>query len=269
MSLAGLFHRRDSPEALEQAAALYRETLVVDPENTMARHGLASLSGEPEPQLDEGYVRDLFDAYAPFFDKSLEALEYRAPDILADAVLRVDQHRIATAGFRYTGLDLGAGTGLACLALRRKSIPVDLAAVDLSSKMLARAEATGCYASIHVGEVTDHVSALPAASLDLVLAADVLVYLPSLDQLIAACARVLRSDGLLAFTVETHHEDSEGFTSKLLPTGRYAHSPEYIEDLAVSAGLQVKVVEKCVPRLDHGLPIDGIVLVFRKAQMLK
>ena len=45
-----------------------------------------------------------------------------------------------------------------------------------------------------------------------------------LAPIIAAIARVLAPDGLLAFTVETHAGDGV----KLLPTLRYAHGEAYV-----------------------------------------
>jgi len=44
----------------------------------------------------------------------------------------------------------------------------------------------------------------PDAGLDLVLAADAVIYLPDLVPLVLEAARVLRPGGVLAFTTETH-----------------------------------------------------------------
>src|SRR6478752_9616117 len=92
------------------ASAKARET---DPDD---RHGaalhLARLGGaDPATAALHGYVRTLFDQYAPRFDRALADLSYSAPEKLREAVTKY--------GLRFgTMLDLGCGTGLAGAAFR-------------------------------------------------------------------------------------------------------------------------------------------------------
>src|SRR3954454_11266993 len=113
----------------EAAQAAFERAVAADPDD---RHGaalrLARVGGaDPATQALHGYVRTLFDQYAPRFDRALEDLGYRAPMLLREAVMK---HR-ARFG---TMLDLGCGTGLPRAGVRPH---VDwLAGVDLSPKMI-------------------------------------------------------------------------------------------------------------------------------------
>ena len=70
-------------------------------------------------------------------------------------------------------LDAGCGTGLAGLAVR--DLAGYLAGFDLSPRMVQKAEARGLYDALWVGDLVDSILAR-RDTFDLVLAADVLVY---------------------------------------------------------------------------------------------
>ena len=68
----------------DEAIAAYREAAKADPPD---RHGAAvhliRLGAAPPAAMPAGYVRALFDGYAPAFDHALsEGLSYRAPELL-------------------------------------------------------------------------------------------------------------------------------------------------------------------------------------------
>src|SRR5258705_34456 len=73
----------------DAAIAAFRKALIADPED---RHGaclrLMLLRAEKLSAMPEGYVRALFDQYAPKFEKALvDDLGYRGPALLFKAVL--------------------------------------------------------------------------------------------------------------------------------------------------------------------------------------
>ena len=99
-------------------------------------------------------------------------------------------------------IDLGCGTGLAA---RFRAIWSEMTGVDLSPRMIERARATGLYAELEVAEiVSEAFGSRQQASADLVLAADVMVYVHDMTPLLDEVARVLAAGGLFAFTVESH-----------------------------------------------------------------
>src|SRR5947209_12947527 len=117
---------REALDDREGARAAFARALAADPQD---RHGaalhLAHLGGaDPATAALHGYVRTLFDQYAPRFDRALTDLNYSAPAVLRDAVAKYAT-RVGTM------LDLGCGTGLAGAAFRAHADW--LIGVDLSS----------------------------------------------------------------------------------------------------------------------------------------
>jgi predicted TPR repeat methyltransferase len=201
-------------------------------------------------------VRRLFDEHAQKFEKSLlEHLDYRGPAILHAAVAAVCRAAGRPLHFAAT-LDLGCGTGLAGVAFRPATDR--LTGVDLSPGMIEQARAKGVYDGL---EVADLLHALATEDrFDLVLAADVFVYVPDLVPVAAAVARRLAADGLFAFTLETHAGDGV----LLGHTLRYAHGQAHVRDALTRAGLAVAHFEEACCRTEKGVPVDGLVVVARR-----
>jgi predicted TPR repeat methyltransferase len=103
--------------------------------------------------------------------------------------------------------------------------------------------------------------AASAAHYDLVVAADVFVYVNDLAPIFAAISRVLAPDGLLAFTVETHAGDG----AKLLPTLRYAHSANYLREVLSASGFAAHTLSDAQVRTEAGAPVAGLVAVASRA----
>ena len=83
---------------------------------------------------------------------------------------------------------------------------------------------------------------------DLVIAADVFVYVGNLAPAFAASARALVAGGRLAFTTE--RAEGDGFD--LQPTGRFRHGEAYVRRLAREHGFDVEVLEEVVLRRQRG-----------------
>jgi len=230
-----------------------------DPEDYHgARLQLARLgAGEAAPKMTDTYVRRLFDQYAARYDTALtEQLHYRGPAILRAAI--ESAVRAAGRSLRFNSmLDLGCGTGLAGAAFRPY---VDwLVGVDLSPAMIAQAVTKGLYDRLVTGDLAGFLAAEIAdgGKYHLVAAADVFVYINDLNPILAAVARVLAQDGLVAFTVETH----SGAGVKLLPTLRYAFSEDYICAALANAGLVAVRLAQASVRREKGAPVVGLVAV--------
>ena len=84
-----------------------------------------------------------------------------------------------------------------------------------------------------------------------------LVYIGDLTPLFTMVVSALRNGGKIAFTVEKlEHGDF-----KLLETGRYAHSLEYIQRICTQHALEVLIQDNIVLREQKGAPIHGLLLV--------
>jgi predicted TPR repeat methyltransferase len=154
-------------------------------------------------------------------------------------------------------LDLGCGTGLAGKVFR--PFAAQLVGVDLSPAMIARAQAKGDYDRLVVGNLASFLAEAIAnnTKYDLVVAADVFVYINDLAPVVAAIAGVLAPGGTVAFTVETH---SSGGV-ELLPTLRFAHGASYLRDVIAGAALKPIVLETATIRTEKGAPVNGLVVV--------
>ncbi|MCA1805643.1 MAG: tetratricopeptide repeat protein [Xanthomonadaceae bacterium] len=246
-------------EATGQAEAAlhhYGEALRLKPDYAEVAYKLAALRGEAAPEAaPPEYVAQLFDQYAEDFDAHLGgALGYRIPERLRELF---DELATGVTGPRV--LDLGCGTGLSGLTFRDRA--AWLAGVDLSPRMLDKARARELYDTLHCGDV---VPALEAESdaWELILAADVFVYLGDLAAVMAAAARALRPGGWLLFSVE--QGDQADFV--LGKAGRYGHSVDYLRRLADAAGLSVRAVRATVLRQDFGQDVQGWLLALQKTE---
>ncbi len=155
-------------------------------------------------------------------------------------------------------LDLGCGTGLMAQALAGLCSPIE--GVDLSPRMLEKAQKTRLYDALHEGELVSFLSGRAAAEADLVVAADVFVYMAALDGVFRGAQRVLGREGLFAFTVQAH--EGEGFI--LGEDARYAHGEAYLRELAEAAGFMVAIFERVSTREDRGVPVPGFLCVLQR-----
>jgi predicted TPR repeat methyltransferase len=228
----------------EKALDAFARLSGVDDEVARARAMLA------RPRSDAGYVRHLFDQFASDYDtRMISQLGYAAPGILRDLAAMVLGPREGLAI-----LDLGCGTGLSGLAFKDMARRLD--GVDLSPVMIEKAAARRIYDHLAVGDI----ESLPDGDYDLLLAADTLVYLGDLTQILATAARSLRSGGMFLFTVES--KDGEGF--ELGPKRRWRHSERYLREEAATAGFAVAGLLICAPRSETGQPVAGFAVALRR-----
>ncbi|QDM14548.1 methyltransferase domain-containing protein [Tardiphaga sp. vice352] len=216
---------------------------------------LMRLGAGPLASMPPTYVTALFDQYAPKFESALvEKLGYRGPAVLFKAVLAVCAATERAMRFR-RGIDLGCGTGLAGAAFAATTGA--MTGIDLSPRMVERARATGHYAELEVAEIIDGLGRQSAASADLVVAADVLIYLHDLAPVLAQVMRVLAPGGLLAFTAESH-----GGVGVILGAGlRYAYSESYVRASIAASGLSLCRLDHISTRNEGNVPVPVMVVV--------
>jgi hypothetical protein len=132
----------------EHAVEQLRKSLRLVPDNPMAEHALAALMEVRVDGASPEYVAALFDDYAETFDSSLESLEYRAPELLAQMLTQL------STSFG-TIFDAGCGTGLMGVLLH--DMTDTLIGVDLSSKMIDKARERQIYDELVVGDIVQEV----------------------------------------------------------------------------------------------------------------
>jgi predicted TPR repeat methyltransferase len=241
---------RDRRGDRDGAIAAFAAARDADPEDYHgARLQLARLGAEAAAPDMSVYVRRLFDQHAPEFEEALRnRLSYSGPEQICAAVTSRRRHFVSM-------LDLGCGTGLAGVTFR--SCVDQLTGVDISDGMVAQARTKRIYDRLVVSELEAFMLSEAAASFELIVAADVFVYLGDLTPIAAAAARVLAPDGLLAFTVETH----SGNNVALQPTLRFAHGEHHVRGALAAAGLQTVTLTSVSTRTEKGEPVPGLLAI--------
>jgi predicted TPR repeat methyltransferase len=238
------------------AVAAFRQAQMTDPSDhngaglRLMRLGAAELAGMPPT-----YVSTLFNQYAPKFEAALvDELGYRGPHLLFKAVLAA-RAAIGKPAFFSRAIDLGCGTGLVARAFAAQTD--EIIGIDLSPRMIELAKATGLYTELEVAEIVAGLGRKAEACADLILAADVMVYVHDMVPLLREVARVLMPGGMLAFTTETHSADGVVLGAGL----RYAHSVATVRTAIEAAGLTLHQLETASARIESGVPAPGLVAV--------
>src|SRR5215469_9908521 len=93
-----------------EAREFYARWNAASPDDPIAQHMLAAVGGAAAPlRASDAYVCSTFDGFAESFDRNLEALRYRAPQLLHEALTAAG---LLTRAGSLRVLDLGCGTGL-------------------------------------------------------------------------------------------------------------------------------------------------------------
>jgi len=249
----------------DKAIAALQRMLELEPEDIFgARMQLSLLGVGAAPDVPPSrYVEGLFDDYAERFDDSLvKKLGYAVPVKLA-AFIR--KHAGVAMPFA-TLVDLGCGTGLVGAELAGDALALE--GYDLSERMLAKAAVKGMYGHLARADLTlePQNSGLfdgrPRHRADLVVAADVMIYLGDLKAAFKNVAALIREDGAIAFSVERARPD---VGLELLPSLRYCHSAGYVTTLLADNGLLPVAIEETVIRMDAGKPLTGLLVLARRA----
>jgi predicted TPR repeat methyltransferase len=235
----------------DQSAALlhFRAAAQLQPNNAALRHTIMILSREKNiSDSPPEYIRSLFDSYADHYDAHLaQSLHYQVPQHLRQMI---EKARGAVYS-QWDILDLGCGTGLSGELL--KGYANRLIGVDLSSKMLAIAEQKHLYDELIESDILAFLQSQPEETYELIVAADVLVYSGDLAAIIAAVSRVLKLKGIVAFNLEISRQDDYLITD----SGRFAHSKNYMDQLALKNHLQLLQYQTAVMRTQNEIAVSG------------
>ena len=232
------------------------------------------------------YIRKLFDGYSTKFDEHLtQHLGYKTPKVLLTIALETvkiltKQDYTTTTSTKLTKPiwkacgDLGCGTGLAGVEFR--SYVEQLTGCDLSGGMINEARNRNLYNELAVEEIEAWLVKQPQQYYDLVLAADVLVYIGPLEGIFEKTAKVMipskydtatapnNIPSLFIFSTEALGKEDEvcepGYN--LSGTGRCVHNRQYIYNLATKNGFLLQKVLRQPIRQNAGKDVIGDVFVF-------
>ena len=238
---------------VDEAVRVFDEWLAEEPDNPVARHLLAACSGRDVPaRASDAFIEQTFDSFAGSFEAKLAKLFYRAPAL----VVAMLAGAAVEAAKQLDVLDAGCGTGLCGPLLAPYARR--LVGVDLSTRMLAQAQAKNVYDELVQQELTAYLRVSPGA-FDAIVSADTLVYFGPLEGVVAAAACALRPGGRLIFTLEALIDGAPGVEYHLSPHGRYSHTRQYIERVLLAAHLRPEILATDL-RLEAGEPVPGLVV---------
>lgn len=239
----------------KRALQLFQKAGEIEPGNAEIEYLIAAFGQDDASYVEkQKYIAKLFDGYAESFDSHLaDQLEYHVPELIHQAALGVlveDQTSLDI-------LDLGCGTGLcgACF----QSIANSLTGVDLSPLMIEKTRQRAIYKTLHQEDIVDVLERSENAY-DLVVAADVFIYVGDLSAVFSGCKKALREGGMLVFSVES----VDGQVYRLRASGRYGHSEGYILDMATANDFVISTVREITVRKEGNKPIPGQIFVLVK-----
>jgi predicted TPR repeat methyltransferase len=161
-------------------------------------------------------------------------------------------------------LDLGCGTGLAGIAFRPCCAYIE--GGDISKKMVLKARARELYDKCVHNDCVKQLRSHPTSSFDLIISADVVMYVFDIKMLFKEVKRVLAPGGLFSFSTESADDDVDGGVVER-DSARYAHSRTYVQSVAAD-GFDLVNVENVTIRMgggtDGSLPIAGDIFVFKR-----
>lgn len=251
---AGMWSQRGSllreMGRLDEAGQAYEQARSRGDDAELNGYFLAAVArGAPPLTAPPRYVEGLFDDYAIEFDEHLVGvLGYRAHIVLAENLPDRATRRYASA------LDLGCGTGL-CGPLV-KPHATRLTGVDLASRMLEQARALGVYDVLAHAELIDWLAA-NRERFDLVVSADVFIYIGDLEPVFAGVRRALAPGGVFCFSIELGAEGSDAAGFTLQSSLRYTHAERHIGELASRHGFAIARTLRAPIREDQKQTVDG------------
>lgn len=203
---------------------------------------------------NSGYVRNIFDVFAPDFEQVLSGLEYRAPDLISGFLEEIYGTESKP---KLRILDAGCGTGLCGKFLKNYAGWFGLDGVDLSAGMLKEAKAKKVYSHLYQEELVAYLQSRKSRY-DLIVSADVFTYIGNLENLFLAAASALKKNGRLVFTVTENSVNNEDWF--LHASGRFLHKKKYIERLLKKAGFQIEKINREKLRREGDAEVMGYVI---------
>jgi len=235
-----------------------KQWLTHDPDNPTAQHLWAAYTQDDTPlRASDDYVRDTFDRFAVSFDHILKTLDYQAPALVFKALQQLEYESEG-----WSVLDAGCGTGL-CGELVRP-LAQRLVGIDLSAKMLTKAQTRGVYDELHQTELTAFFQSTDSA-FDVITCVDTFCYFGDLSAALHASASALKAKGWIIFTVEKLEQALADADFHLNCHGRYSHSEVYVRNTLARAGYRVHAINTAVLRNEFARPVVGLVVVAQRA----
>ncbi len=203
---------------------------------------------------DSQYVRKIFDEFSDSFDDTLQELEYAVPTNIAQ-IAKVNMADSFTKNISV--LDLGCGTGLCAQTLQKIFHRASFVGVDLSPKMLEKAETKKVYKKLINDDIETYLLQ-QKNKYELIVAADVFTYFGDLKKIFQGLYRSLKNNGKIIFSISALFGADSMWQQHL--SGRFLHHKKYIQNLLIETGFSSEKFEHCVLRKEGGNDVSGWIV---------
>ena len=229
---------------------------------------------DPEP-AEFAYVRQLvathdqsdridartlekWETFSTTYDQNLSMIGSKGPLVLKRALSLLP---IKPDGTR-TVLDAGCGTGLNAWQLAPYA--KTLYGCDLSIGMLKQAQERGFYDFVVRTDLT-FPATYPDATFDLILLADVLLYMGDLRPIMASLARHMAPGAWIVLTIEDGSATGTGLGWEKHAASRFRHSEAHLTEALTGAGLSKPKLRLAAPiRFENSIPVPSLTLAAQK-----
>ncbi len=228
--------------------------LVKQPKHPGANHLLCAHNEDTTSKYSTEYAEALFDRYADYFeDHLLNSLKYQVPFIIQEKLKSLNPPCNSKV------LDLGCGTGLIGKAI--VDLFPNLVGVDISTNMIKETRKKEIYTELHINDI-DEFLLKSKQKFDLIIAADVFIYIGDLQNIFSRVNESLNSNGYFIFTLETF----TGVTNanyQLGKSGRYSHTINYVTSLCKDIGFEVIDQEEIILRQESQKGQKGVIFILK------
>lgn len=268
--------------SLNHAQEYFRKSLEYKPTDGHALVQLASISDASSSndvvisnvkELDSEYVSALFDGYSTRFESELvDILHYKGHVLVYDSLLMTLKRMGKSSTNIKNVIDVGCGTGLLGALISDEMPWVEIKGVDLSNRMVEisrerkNKQANSVYGFVSNDDAATYLSTQQIGSIDCILASDVFIYIGDISKVLRESSKCLVTNGLIGFTVENYDASNEDSGLRLLPSGRFGHSRQYIDEVAKQYGFEVFSWDDCILRQQGGNNVKGATVILRKQE---
>ena len=229
------------------------------PDNPIVHHACCALRSDQKVEdMDLSYVKQMFDGFASSFDEILGDLGYNVPTLIAEKL----KNNLKTKLFKKSRiLDLGCGTGLCAEAMLKYFPNEEYYGVDVSEKMLERAERKNIYTALYADDIVNFLDSNEML-FHAVIAGDVLTYGGNLKPIFRRLTTALKINGWFCFSVSKNIFDNNDYF--LTPSGRFVHSLGYVRRLLKYYGFKAISIDETVLRREGARDIQGYIILAQK-----
>ncbi len=222
------------------------------PENAIVKQSWYAFYPNDDYQRSSSqYIQKTFDEFADSFEDTLAQLNYCVPKLIAEII----KENILQLKFKNISiLDIGCGTGLCGIELKKMFHKGEIEGVDLSKQMLEKAMQKNIYKSLYCADIESFLFALKK-HYDLIVAADVFTYFGDLEKVIRGVFLSLEKDGFFVFSISAINDENSNWQQHL--SGRFVHSKKYIIKCLSDCGFSNINYHQSVLRKEGEKDVEG------------